>query len=96
MQTYDRPTPETDAFMLHIDDSEIDLTQVEAKLKTLECQRDYARQLLGEVIATVNHAGDLASLTETTDSQHSLASRLLPTFDSMLQRIRAAVSPENA
>ncbi len=32
--------------MLQIDDSEIDLTQVEAKLKTLECQRDYARELL--------------------------------------------------
>ena len=46
MQTYDRPTPETDAFMRLIDDSEIDLGQVEAKLKDLECQRDYARELL--------------------------------------------------
>ena len=46
MQTYDRPTPETDAFMLQIDDSEIDLSQVAAKLKALECERDYARELL--------------------------------------------------
>lgn len=46
MQTYDRPTPETESFMLRIDDSEIDLGQVEAKLKTLECERDYARELL--------------------------------------------------
>lgn len=32
--------------MLQIDDSEIDLGQVASKLNDLECQRDYARQLL--------------------------------------------------
>ena len=46
MQTYDRPTPETAAFMLQIDDSEIDLGQVEGKLQQLECERNYARELL--------------------------------------------------
>lgn len=33
---YDAPTPETDAFMTLIDDSEVDLSQVEAKLKEFE------------------------------------------------------------
>jgi hypothetical protein len=46
MQTYDRPTPETAAFMLQIDDSEIDLGQVEGKLQQFECERDYAREKL--------------------------------------------------
>jgi hypothetical protein len=43
MQTYARPTPETDAFMEQIDDSEIDLSQVAAKLRTFECERDELR-----------------------------------------------------
>jgi hypothetical protein len=32
--------------MLHIDDTEIDLGQVEGKLQQLECERDYAREIL--------------------------------------------------
>lgn len=47
--------------MLQIDDSEIDLTQVEAKLKTLECERDYARELLKRGL-------DRTDPTEATDA----------------------------
>jgi hypothetical protein len=39
-----RPTKETDAFMTLIDDSEIDLGLVEAKLSDFERQRDEARE----------------------------------------------------
>ena len=44
-QCYDRPTPETDAFMLLLEDSEIDLSLVEAKMKDMECERDHAREI---------------------------------------------------
>jgi hypothetical protein len=40
---YDAPTPETDAFMLLIDDSEVNLGMVESKFKDLECERNAAR-----------------------------------------------------
>lgn len=45
---YDAPTPITDAFMTQIDDSEIDLGQVESKLKTFECELLHARQSIAE------------------------------------------------
>jgi hypothetical protein len=41
---YDVPTKETDAFMLHIHDSEVDLGQIESKLKQFEAERDAARK----------------------------------------------------
>ena len=41
---YDAPTPETDRFMLRIDDSTIDLGQVESALSDMECERDAARR----------------------------------------------------
>jgi hypothetical protein len=44
MTTYDRPTPETDAFILQIDDSAIDLGQVRSRLHDMECERDCARE----------------------------------------------------
>lgn len=43
---YDLPTPETDAFMLRIDDSEIDLGQVKAQLSDMERTRDTALETL--------------------------------------------------
>lgn len=43
MIDYTRPTPETDAFMTLIDDSQIDLEQVRAKLHDMEIQRDHER-----------------------------------------------------
>lgn len=42
MINYDAPTPEMDAFMSRIDDSEVDMRQVENQLKKLECERDQA------------------------------------------------------
>lgn len=47
---YDRSTPETEAFMLQIDDTEIDLTQVESKLHDMECEREAARDALQFVL----------------------------------------------
>ncbi len=48
---YSGPTPETDAFMLLIDDSEIDLNQVRAKLSDMECERNHARDQLKQLTA---------------------------------------------
>lgn len=44
-QDYDRPTPETDEFMLLLEDSEIDLSLIDAKMGDMECERDYAREI---------------------------------------------------
>jgi hypothetical protein len=41
---YNAPTPETDAFMTLISDSEVDLGQVRAKLSTFEQERDQAHE----------------------------------------------------
>lgn len=43
---YDRPTPETDAFMSRIDDSSVDLGQVRSALADMECERDSLLELL--------------------------------------------------
>lgn len=44
-QSYDRPTPETDVFMELLEDSEIDLSLIDAKMGDMECERDYAREI---------------------------------------------------
>lgn len=54
MQTYDRPTPETDAFIGRIDDSEIDLCAVESTLRDMECERDYAREVIRKMIQSAH------------------------------------------
>ena len=46
---HNRPTPETDAFMLRIDDSEIDLDMVEAALMDMERERDEARAMVKRI-----------------------------------------------
>ena len=46
---YDRPTPTTDAFMVRIDDSEIDLDLVRAAMADLECERDSALAVLRDI-----------------------------------------------
>ena len=57
---YGAPTPETDAFMLLIDDSEIDLGTVKAKLSDLECERNLARELVRGLCAELEEYRGLA------------------------------------
>ena len=51
LPSYDRLTPETDAFILLLEDSEIDLSLVEARMKDIECERDYAREIAKQACA---------------------------------------------
>lgn len=57
---YDAPTPETDAFILLIDDSEIDLGQVRSKLSGMECERDAARRETQQLQKTAFSAQEMA------------------------------------
>jgi len=43
---YNKPTPETDAFMERIDDSEVDPSVIRAALHDMECERDSAQAAL--------------------------------------------------
>ena len=43
---YSTPTPQTDAFMLLIDDSEVDLRMIEAQLRDMEHERDHYKKLI--------------------------------------------------
>lgn len=57
---YDAPTPETDAFMTQIDDSEIDLGQVQSKLSDFENERNAARARIAELEVALLAVGDMA------------------------------------
>ena len=50
---YDKPTPDTDLFLAHIDDSEIDMSQVAAQMRYLECERDEARRQVDAIIGVI-------------------------------------------
>ena len=43
---YSTPTPQTDAFMLMIDDSEVDLCMIGAQLRDMERERDHYKKLV--------------------------------------------------
>jgi len=45
---YSTPTPQTDAFMILIDDSEVDLSMIESQLRDMEHERDHYKKLLGK------------------------------------------------
>lgn len=57
---YDGPTPETDALMTQIDDSEIDLGQVQSKLSDFENERNAARARIAELELALLAVGDMA------------------------------------
>jgi hypothetical protein len=53
-------------------------------------------EALREADAALNQAADLAALTETTDSQHSLASRLMMPLEKASSNIRRFLDDLNA
>lgn len=55
-----------------------------------------AHDLLRLADVAINQAADLAAATETTDSQHSLAGRLLAPLERASQQIRAFLSAQNS
>ena len=70
-----RPTPETDAFLLRIDDSEIDLDMVEAALMDMERERDEARAAAHGYRASYDGAEEACRVwkARTAEAHHEMA-----------------------